>query len=174
MNEEHYDLSYSNIIRVNEKWDGRGMWHVWGKEVYIGFWWGDLTESDNVEDLVMDGRIILKLIFKKWDGNAWTGLVWLRIGTGGGRLWVRELTLGSHKLRGICWLVEDLLASEEELCSREIFIYFRPMTNRLLANVNIFTNNWSSLIIWLFLLSLFFWLYFVSFYIWLYVLHASV
>jgi hypothetical protein len=23
------------------------------------------------------------LIFKKWDGWAWTGLSWLRIGTGG-------------------------------------------------------------------------------------------
>jgi hypothetical protein len=31
------------------------------------------------------GRIILKCIFKKWDG-AWTGLRWLRIGTGGGLL----------------------------------------------------------------------------------------
>jgi hypothetical protein len=28
------------------------------------------------------GRIILKLIFKKWDGQAWTGWMWLRIGTG--------------------------------------------------------------------------------------------
>jgi hypothetical protein len=29
--------------------------------------------------------IILKSIFKEWDG-AWTGLSWLRIGTGGGLL----------------------------------------------------------------------------------------
>jgi hypothetical protein len=29
------------------------------------------------------GRIILKWISKKWDG-AWTGLSWLKIGTGGG------------------------------------------------------------------------------------------
>ena len=32
------------------------------------------------------GRIILKCIFKKWDVEAWTGLLWLRIRTGGGRL----------------------------------------------------------------------------------------
>jgi hypothetical protein len=27
----------------------------------------------------------IKRVFKKWDGEAWTGLIWLRIGTGGGR-----------------------------------------------------------------------------------------
>jgi hypothetical protein len=27
--------------------------------------------------------IILNWIFKKWDGRAWTGLIWLWIGTGG-------------------------------------------------------------------------------------------
>jgi hypothetical protein len=31
-------------------------------------------------------RTILKRIFKKWDGEGWTGLVWLMIGTGGGLL----------------------------------------------------------------------------------------
>jgi hypothetical protein len=41
---------------------------------------------NNLEGLGVDLRIILKLIFKKWDGEAWTGLLWLRIGTGGGRL----------------------------------------------------------------------------------------
>jgi len=30
--------------------------------------------------------IILKSIFMKWEGEALTGLLWLRIGTGGGRL----------------------------------------------------------------------------------------
>ena len=52
----------------------------------LGFWWGDLTETDHLEDLVADGCIIVKLVFKKWDGKVWTGLVWLRTGTGGGRL----------------------------------------------------------------------------------------
>ena len=32
------------------------------------------------------GRIILRLIFRKWDVGVRTGSSWLRIGTGGGHL----------------------------------------------------------------------------------------
>ena len=35
-----------------------------------------------MEDLGVDWRIILRWIFRKWGGEAWTGLIWLRIGTG--------------------------------------------------------------------------------------------
>jgi hypothetical protein len=38
-----------------------------------------------LEYLGLDRRIILKWVFKKW-GEAWTELIWLRIGTGGGLL----------------------------------------------------------------------------------------
>jgi len=34
----------------------------------------------------LDGRIILKWIFRKWDVGVWTGSSWLRIGTVGGHL----------------------------------------------------------------------------------------
>jgi hypothetical protein len=48
------------------------------REMCTEFWWGNLKE-----DLRVDGIIILKLIFKKWNRKAWTGFIWLRIGTGG-------------------------------------------------------------------------------------------
>jgi len=40
-------------------------------------------ERDHLEYISIDGTITLKWIFKKWDGEAWTGLIWLRTGTGG-------------------------------------------------------------------------------------------
>ena len=40
-------------------------------------------------DQDVDGRIILRWIFRKLEGIVGTGRSWLRIGTGGGHLWVR-------------------------------------------------------------------------------------
>jgi len=60
---------------------------VWGGgEAYAGFWWGNLRETDHLADPRVDGRIILRGLFRKWDVGAWTGSSWLRIGTGGGNL----------------------------------------------------------------------------------------
>jgi hypothetical protein len=46
---------------------------------------GRPKRSHHLGDPGIDGMKILKWIFKTWDG-AWTGLSWLRIGTGGGLL----------------------------------------------------------------------------------------
>jgi hypothetical protein len=75
-----------NIIRVIKsrrmRWAGH-VAHMGKREVYTGCWWGDLRESDHLGDPGVDESIILKWICKPWDGGAWNGLSWLRIGTGG-------------------------------------------------------------------------------------------
>ena len=58
--------------------------------------------EDNIE---MDLRELV------WE--AWTGSIWLRLGTDGGLLWMRQWKFGFHKVQGISLLAEDLLASQE-------------------------------------------------------------
>jgi hypothetical protein len=41
---------------------------TYGGEGLTGFWWVGLMERDHLEDLGVDGRVILILVFKKWDG----------------------------------------------------------------------------------------------------------
>jgi hypothetical protein len=48
------------------------MQHVWRRrEVYTGFLWG---EGDHLEDLDVDGRIIIRWIARKWNG---VGMDWI-------------------------------------------------------------------------------------------------
>jgi len=42
--------------------------------------------KNHLENPGVDGRIILRWIFRKWDVGVWTGSSWLRLGTGGGLL----------------------------------------------------------------------------------------
>jgi hypothetical protein len=43
---------------------------------------GKTDGQNHLEDLGVDGIIILKRIFKKWAGATWTRLIWLSIATG--------------------------------------------------------------------------------------------
>jgi hypothetical protein len=85
-NEELNDL-YSSpfiawvIISRRIRWAG----HValtGRRGAYTEFWWGNLRERDPG----VDGRIISRWIFRKWDVRVWTELSWLRIWKVGGHL----------------------------------------------------------------------------------------
>jgi hypothetical protein len=54
-------------------------------EVHTGYCFGYFRAGEHLEDPSVVGRIILKWNLKTWNG-AWTGLIWLRIGTGDGLL----------------------------------------------------------------------------------------
>ena len=81
--------SSPNIVRVIKSRRMRWAGHVarTGKgEECTGCWWGNRRERGRWGDLGVDGWIILGWISRRWDVGMWTGLGWLRIGTGGGRL----------------------------------------------------------------------------------------
>ena len=62
------------------------MWRVWGRrEVAQGSSGGNPRERDHLGDPDVDGRIILRWIFGKFEGVE-TGWSWFRIGTDGGHL----------------------------------------------------------------------------------------
>jgi hypothetical protein len=54
--------------------------------LYTGFHSENLREREHLEDPTVDGRIILRRIFRKWNLRTGTGSIWLRKGTGGGHL----------------------------------------------------------------------------------------
>jgi hypothetical protein len=53
------------------------------------------------EELGLDGTIIIKWIFKTWDGQTMTVSSWLSIWAGGGSYECGNETFEFHKIRGI-------------------------------------------------------------------------
>jgi hypothetical protein len=48
-----------------EEGGGQGMWHVlWRWEAHTAICWGNLRESDHLEDQYLDGNVILKIYIK--------------------------------------------------------------------------------------------------------------
>jgi hypothetical protein len=63
---------------------------IWGTgEMHTRFSWEDLIERDHLEDMSVDGTIIIKWTFNKWNGGVSTGLIRLRTGTFAGCLRIR-------------------------------------------------------------------------------------
>ena len=64
-----------NIVRVmksrRKSWAGH-VARMGRGEVYSEFWWGKLKKRDHLEDPGVNGRIILRWIFRKWDVGVWT------------------------------------------------------------------------------------------------------
>ena len=59
-----------SIVQVIKARRMRWAWHVarMGRgEMHTGFWWGYLNKRDHLEDPGVDGRIVLRWIFRKWD-----------------------------------------------------------------------------------------------------------
>jgi hypothetical protein len=52
----------------------------------IGCWWGSLRDRGRLGDPVINEGIILRWIFRKFEGVVETGWSGVRIGTGGGHL----------------------------------------------------------------------------------------
>jgi hypothetical protein len=89
-NVEFRDLySSPHIVRVVKsrrmRWAGQVARFGEGRGC-TGFWWENLRERDHWGDPDVDGRIMLRCMFRKWDVGLWTEWGWLRIQTGGGRL----------------------------------------------------------------------------------------
>jgi len=86
-NEVLNDLYCSLLVRVIKSRRMRWVVHVarMGRGAYRVLM-GNLRGRELLEDPGVDGSIILKWIFRKWNVGVWTGLSWLTIGTGGGHV----------------------------------------------------------------------------------------
>jgi hypothetical protein len=55
-------IKKNEISKASSTYRGR-------EEGHTGLWWENLRERNHLDDLGEDGKIILRWIFKKWDGG---------------------------------------------------------------------------------------------------------
>ena len=91
-NGELYDLYFSKYYsgehtKKNEMGRARGT-HGGYDGVHRGFGGKAWGKWEHLKDLGVNARIILEMDLQELGWVAWTGFIWLRIGTGDGNLWM--------------------------------------------------------------------------------------
>jgi hypothetical protein len=74
---EYYHIKKNEMNGARSTYDGE-------EKCMQSFGGGNLRKRDHLDDPDVDGRMILKWIFREWGVGVWTGLIWLRIGIVGG------------------------------------------------------------------------------------------
>ena len=77
----------------------------------------------------------IKMDLQEVEREAWTRLIWLKISTGGGRMSILWWTFGFRNMQGISWLAEDLLASQEGLCSMGVSFFISLLMHSFILSI---------------------------------------
>ena len=75
-------IKYCSNYQIEKNETGEACSTYGGEEICIqGCGVGKPEVKNHLKYPGIDGTIILRWIFRKWHGEVWTGLSWLRIGT---------------------------------------------------------------------------------------------
>jgi len=96
-----------------------------GERGIQSFGGGNLREWDNLENLGIDGRIILNSVLKNLLTGSYAGFICFRIKKVGGFLWIWQWKFGFHKILRMSHLYEKLFSSQEGLCSLELVTFVK-------------------------------------------------